>query len=144
MKLRDIMTKNVKYVTTQDNVSNAVEVMKKLNVGVVPVCEGQRPVGMLTDRDIVLRNEAEGKDYNNTSVSEVMSNRIIYGTPDMDVHEAASLMSKYQIRRIPVVENGKIVGIVAIGDLAVKDKLVDDAGEALSTISEKTPTTNMY
>lgn len=138
------MTKNVKFVNTQDNVTNAARIMQKLNVGAVPVCEGQRPVGMLTDRDIVLRNVAEGKDYIHTNVSEIMSNRVIYGTPDMDVHEAASLMSKHQIRRLPVVENGEIVGICAIGDLAVEDKLVDDAGEALSTISEKTPTINMY
>src|SRR5690554_4290284 len=120
------MTSNVKYVTPQDNVVNAAQIMKNLNVGSVPVCEGQRPVGILTDRDIVLRNVAQGNDHTNTSVAEVMSNRVIFGSPDMDVHEAAALMSKNQIRRLPVVENGKVIGMVAIGDLAVQNILVDD------------------
>lgn len=136
MKLRDVMTKNAKYVTTQDNITNAAKIMEDLNVGCVPVCEEQRPVGMLTDRDIVLRNVAKEKNGNNTNVTEVMSNRVVYGTPDMDVHEAAELMSKYQIRRLPVVENDRITGIVAIGDLAVQNKLVDDAGVALNSISK--------
>src|SRR5699024_1574195 len=131
-------TSNVKYVTPQDNVTNAAQIMKNLNVGSVPVCEGERPVGMLTDRDIVLRNVAEGYNHSNTNVSEVMSNRVIFGTPDMDVHEAATLMSKNQIRRLPVVENGRVVGMVSIGDLALQNILVDDAGEALSNISKET------
>ena len=139
MKLKDIMSREVKYVNVQDNITNAAKIMKDLNVGCVPVCEGQRPVGMLTDRDIVIRNIAQEKDINNTSVADAMSNRVIYGTPDMDVHEAAALMSKYQIRRLPVVENGKIVGIVAIGDLAVQNKLVDDTGQALYNISQQIP-----
>src|SRR5699024_5987955 len=120
----------------QDNITNAAKIMEDLNVGCVPVCEEQRPVGMLTDRDIVLRNVAKEKNGNNTNVTEVMSNRVVYGTPDMDVHEAAELMSKYQIRRLPVVENDRITGIVAIGDLAVQNKLVDDAGVALNSISK--------
>lgn len=144
MKLKDIMTRDVKYVTTQDNVTNAAKVMENLNVGCVPVCEGQRPIGMLTDRDIVLRNVAKGKDINNISVTEVMSGRVVYGTPDMDVHEAAQLMSKHQIRRLPVVENGRIVGIVAIGDLAVQNVLVDDAGNALNSISKNLSDNRMH
>lgn len=137
------MTTNVKYVTTQDNITNAAKVMENLNVGVVPVCEGERPIGMITDRDIVLRNVAKGTDYNNTSVGDIMSNGVIYGTPGMDVHEAASLMAENQIRRLPVVEDGKIVGIVSIGDLSLQDKLIDNAGEALSNISQPSQP-NMY
>ena len=144
MKPRDIMTKNVKFVNTNDNVSSAAKIMESMNVGAVPVCEGKRPVGMLTDRDIVLKSIAQGKDFNNTNVCEIMSNRVIYGTPDMDVHEAAHLMAKFQIRRLPVVENNNIVGIVSIGDLATQNILVDDAGEALSSISEKTPNAGIY
>lgn len=137
------MSREVKYVNVQDNITNAAKIMKDLNVGCVPVCEGQRPVGMVTDRDIVIRNLAQGKDSRNASVADAMSNRVVYGTPDMDVHEAAALMSKYQIRRLPVVENGKIVGIVAIGDLAVQNKLIDDAGQALYNISQQIPVNDL-
>ncbi|RBP46637.1 CBS domain-containing protein [Garciella nitratireducens] len=139
MKLKDIMSKDVKYVESKDNIINAAKIMKDLNVGCVPVCEKERPIGILTDRDIIVRNIAEGRNINNVNVEDTMSNRVVYGTPDMDVHEAAVLMSKYQIRRLPVVEKGKIVGMVSIGDLAVQNNLVDDAGQALYNISQQIP-----
>jgi CBS domain-containing protein len=93
-------------------------------------------VGVITDRDIVLNVVAEGKDVNTTQIANCMTSSVITGSPDMDVHEASDLMADHQIRRLPVVENGRLVGIVAIGDLATVSIHANEAGHALSEISE--------
>lgn len=134
MQVRDIMTNDVSSVAPNSSVNEAAQIMKNLNVGCVPVCNGNEPVGIITDRDIAIRNVAENGDFN-TPVESIMSNNLVYGSPDMSVHEAAELMSKNQIRRLPVVENGNLVGIVALGDLAVQSQSDMEAGDALSTIS---------
>jgi len=109
--------------------------MKELNVGVIPVCNNQdQPLGIITDRDIVLRGVVAGLD-NSANASDIMSKGVISVTPDTHVHEAARIMGENQVRRLPVVENGKMVGIVAIGDLAVRNIYENEAGEALSNIS---------
>mgnify|MGYP001368910163 CR=1 FL=1 len=133
-QLRDIMTKNVTCCTPQDTVSQAAMAMKQHNVGSVPVCENKRVVGMVTDRDIVLRCCAEQLPLT-TPVQQIMSQNVVTASPDMSVDEAAHLMSGQQIRRLPVVENGQIVGIVAIGDMAVRHPHAEEAGHALSDIS---------
>ena len=89
-------------------------------------------MGIITDRDIVLKVVAAGKNTNNILAKDIMSTDIISVTTDQDVHEAANLMSKYQIRRLPVLEAGKLVGIVAIGDLAIEKVHINEAGDALS------------
>ncbi|OEF98901.1 CBS domain-containing protein [Vulcanibacillus modesticaldus] len=133
--LRDIMTTDVESVSLLDNAYEVAEKMEKLNVGAMPVIEGDNLVGMITDRDLVLRGYAK-KRSGSTAVSELMTKDLVVGTPDMTVDEASELMAKHQIRRLPVVENGKVVGIVSIGDLAVRNEYADEAGEALSEISQ--------
>ncbi|MGM0471690.1 MAG: CBS domain-containing protein [Bacillota bacterium] len=134
MQLKDIMTDSVSTVDRSATVQDAAQIMNNLNVGIVPVCEGKKPVGVVTDRDIVLRNTAQGGD-NNASVDQIMSDQPVYGTPDMSTQEAAQLMANKQIRRLPIVENDDLIGIVSLGDLAVQSKADMEAGKALSTIS---------
>ncbi|MTI47014.1 MAG: CBS domain-containing protein [Firmicutes bacterium] len=130
------MTSNVSTVSMNSSIRDAANQMKSLNIGSIPVCDdSKRPVGIVTDRDIVIRNVSQGSD-SNTSVNSVMSRNLVTVTPETDVHEAAKIMAQNQIRRLPVVENNQIVGVLAIGDLAIRDIYVNEAGDALSNISE--------
>jgi CBS domain-containing protein len=111
--------------------------MQRLDVGPLPVCDGDRLVGMLTDRDIVMRAVAEGCDPSTTTVREAMTPDIAYCFEDQDVHEAARLMAQYQIRRLPILNHDKrLVGMIALGDLAVSPGNQQQAGEVLEQISE--------
>lgn len=135
MKIKDIMTTDVKSVSPNDSISQAALLMEQLNVGSVPVVDNNKVVGIVTDRDIALRNVARGQNPNQ-KVSDVMTTNVTSAPPDMDVHSAANIMASNQIRRLPVVDNGNLVGIVAIGDLAVEDIFENEAGEALHDISQ--------
>lgn len=130
------MTNDVYTVNESQSIQEAAALMSEHNIGALPVVDNsENMVGMITDRDITLRSTAQGEAAQ-TPVSEVMTaQQIVHGTPDMDIHQAAELMAQQQIRRLPIVENGKIVGMVALGDLAVDDQLQNEAGEALSNIS---------
>lgn len=136
--VQDIMTKNVKVCEPHDSVTAAAKIMRDVNCGTVPVCEGKKVVGMITDRDIVLNVVANGKDSNTVHCHDCMTSDVITCSPETDVHECARMMSENRIRRIPVVQNGELVGICAIGDLSTVDIFVNEAGEALSNISEQT------
>ena len=136
MKVREVMTSSVDWVTPETSVVEVAKLMKKDDVGSIPICTQNKLIGIITDRDIVLKVVAAGGDTNNTSAKEIMSKDIKSVTSNQDVHEAADLMSKYQIRRLPVVEQGKLVGILAIGDLAVEKIHINEAGDALSDISQ--------
>jgi CBS domain-containing protein len=134
--LKDIMTSDVATVTTSDNVYEVAVKMRDLNVGVIPVVDQKDDViGIITDRDIVIRGIAEKKE-GSASVEQIMTRDIVLGTPEMTVDEAAKIMAQHQIRRLPVVENNKLQGIVAIGDMAVREIHQDEASEALNEISE--------
>jgi CBS domain-containing protein len=109
--------------------------MKEWNVGAVPIVDNQKLVGMITDRDIVLRCIAE-KHPASSKVEEIMSKRLITVTPDSTTQEAAKIMAKNQIRRLPVVEGDQLVGIVSLGDFAVDELTDDQAKVALTEISE--------
>lgn len=135
MDMKNIMTKVVTTITPEDTVERAAQMMKEHNVGSIPVCRGEEVVGIITDRDITLRSSAQGQNVRQQKVSEIMSSNPVTGTPNMDVHEAARLMSERQIRRLPIVDNNKVVGIVALGDLAVEPNLANEAESALSNIS---------
>jgi len=135
MKLKDIMTRNVFTSTPDAIIKEIARKMKELNVGAIPIVDGNKPVGIITDRDIVLRTLSEDRDPTNVKAADVMSVDLIFGTPEMDVDDAAALMSRYRIRRLPVVDNDRLVGIVALGDLAANPRLSDEAGGALSDIS---------
>lgn len=136
MKVKDIMTKSVISLDSNDTVQKAASIMNEHNIGSVPVCESSNVIGIITDRDIALRCVAEGKDCKNQSVRDIMSSNPAIGTPDMDVQDASRIMSERQIRRLPVVDNDNLVGMVSLGDIAVNPKSDEQAGKALSTISE--------
>ncbi len=133
--VRDIMTSEVETCSLRDNIYEVSLKMKKLNVGVIPIVENERLAGIITDRDIVLRCIAE-KNPPSSKVEEIMSDNLVTVSPDSTTQEAARLMAKEQIRRLPVVENGKLVGIIALGDLAIRDLTDQQAKVALSEISE--------
>ncbi|MFD1848445.1 CBS domain-containing protein [Oceanobacillus bengalensis] len=134
--LRDIMTGQVMTVNETQSVQEAAAVMSTYNIGALPVVNSSgQMVGIVTDRDITLRTTAQGESAQ-TPISQVMTaQQVVQGTPDMDVHQAAQLMAQQQIRRLPVVENEQIVGMVALGDLAVQQQYANEAEQALSSIS---------
>jgi len=134
LKIKEIMTTDVRAISATDSISEAANIMKQLDVGAVPVLDNDLLVGIITDRDLVIRALAEGKN-SDERVSTIMTKDITSVTPDMDVHEVADLMASKQIRRVPIVEKGRLVGIVSIGDMAVEEIFENEAGEALHTIS---------
>lgn len=138
MKVKDIMTKNVVTVKPDASVCEAAGLMQKYNIGAVPVCDHNgvvRIVGIVTDRDIVVRNVAAGSDPKSTPVSSIMTTNVITVSPETDVEEVGAIMSGKQIRRVPVVDNDSLVGIVALGDLAVDTRVDSKASAALTEIS---------
>ncbi len=137
MKLKDIMSVNVAKVDSNDSIEKAAQLMKQYNVGSIPVCKNNSVVGIVTDRDIAIRSVANGQSSEQT-VNEVMTQNPITGSPDMDVHEAARVMGQKQIRRLPIVDNNSLVGMVSLGDISIEPKLQDNAEQALSSISKPT------
>jgi CBS domain-containing protein len=137
MELRDIMTRNVEVVNGNASLKEAATKMKKLDVGLIPVCDGDRLKGLLTDRDITIRATANGRDPSKTKVNEVMSTDIAYCLEDQAVDEAVILMEARQIRRLPILNQDKqLVGIVSLADIAVHVGDRDLTGETLEEISE--------
>jgi CBS domain-containing protein len=135
MKIKDVMTRAVETVRPDQSLQDAAAKMKSLDVGPMPVTEGDRLVGMLTDRDIVVRAVAEGKDPRGMPVAEVSSRELVTVDPDQDLSDALQLMAQHQVRRLPVVdEDNHLLGVVSQADVAreVKDKA---AGELLEEIS---------
>jgi CBS domain-containing protein len=133
--VRDMMSKTVESLGPADSVIQAARLMKDLDVGSIPVVEHGKVCGIITDRDIVLRVVASGGDVNSRSIREVMTDRIVVAAPDWDLARAAKTMAEEQIRRLPVVENGQLVGMLALGDVAVDGHKDRVSGEALSEIS---------
>ncbi|MEW6296415.1 MAG: CBS domain-containing protein [Thermodesulfobacteriota bacterium] len=137
MQLKEIMTQGVDVISPDATLQEAAAKMKTLDVGPLPVCDGDRLVGMLTDRDIAVRAVAEGRDPTTTPVREVMTPEVIYCFEDQSVEEAAKLMEEKQIRRLPILNRNKwLVGIVSLGDLAVGTGDQQLAGEVLEQVSE--------
>ena len=136
MKLREIMTEHVVRIHPEETVAVAARMLEHNNIGAMPVCGSDgRLYGMLTDRDIVTRCLASGKSPQTTRVREIMTGKIYVGRPDMEVSLAAGLMGKEQIRRLPVLENGRLCGMVSLCDLARKEESSMEAGDALTEIS---------
>ena len=136
MKIRELMSKTVVRIHPEESVAVAARALAHYNIGILPVCGNDgRVCGLVTDRDIVTRCLAAGRDPETTAVSDVMTRQIIAARPDMDASVAASLMGSKQIRRLPVMENGRLCGMVSLGDLAGDEESCTDAGEALSIIS---------
>ncbi|TWT03657.1 CBS domain-containing protein [Planomicrobium sp. CPCC 101079] len=137
MKVTEIMTKDVETCTTDTPIQAVAIQMLNLDVGSIPVVDNNdgKLVGIITDRDIVTRGIA-AQFALDTPVGQIISSDLVTGTPDMDVEDAATLMSEHQIRRLPICEDEKLVGIVALGDVAVKDQSDEHAGEAIEDISK--------
>ncbi|HBC95586.1 MAG TPA: CBS domain-containing protein [Clostridium sp.] len=136
MKVKDIMTKLVVSLNADDTIERAAEIMRHNNIGAVPVCDNNKIIGIVTDRDIAIRSSVKGGDYKSGKVRDIMSSNPVTGSPDMNVEDASRVMSERQIRRIPVVENDCLVGMVSLGDLATNSKSNNHAGDALSNISK--------
>lgn len=137
MKLRDVMTNPVIRIHPDESVAVAARTLARYNIGILPVCGSDgRVCGLVTDRDIVTRCLASGRSPASTTVRDVMTTQVVSARPDMDTGDAAHLMGREQIRRLPVMENGRLCGMVSLGDLAVKQETSLDATSALSGISE--------
>lgn len=136
MKLRDVMSNPVIRIHPDESVAVAARTLNRYNIGALPVCGSDgRVCGLITDRDIVTRCLAAGRSPASTAVCDVMTSKVISARPDMEANLAAGLMGREQIRRLPVMENGKLCGMVSLGDLAMKDETSIDAGDALTEIS---------
>ena len=136
MKLREIMTGTVVRINPEETVAVAARTLARYNIGMLPVCGGDgRLCGVVTDRDLVTRCIAAGKEPTRTTVREVMTSNVVSARHDMDTVAAAQLMGRQQIRRLPVLENGRLCGMVSLGDLASKEETAYDATDALSGIS---------
>lgn len=131
----DVMTRNVRTLASTDTVKQAAKAMAELNVGVIPVCDGAKLLGMVTDRDIVLRAVARGLD-DKTILADVMSAKVRTALETADLNEVLEEMAANQIRRLPVVDSAhRLVGIISLGDIATKGKEGQDVGQSLSEIS---------
>jgi CBS domain-containing protein len=136
MKLEDVMSHKVLTVAPDSTAAEAARLMETNNIGALPVVNQGHMVGILTDRDIVVRAVAPGGDPTNIPVSQVMSKPVVCGSPNMDLSQATDLMAQKQVRRLPVVNNGQLVGFVSLGDIAINspDSI---SGDALKDISGK-------
>jgi CBS domain-containing protein len=136
MDISRVMTRDVEVIRPDATVQEAAQMMKDIDVGSLPVCDGRKLRGMITDRDVTIRAVAEGRDPRQTRVSEVMTSDVVYGRTGQDVVEIAEAMASHQIRRLPIVnEQDELVGIVALGDLAVDAEDEELGGDVLSDVS---------
>jgi CBS domain-containing protein len=135
-RLRDVMTTGVETVAPGDTIRYVAEKMDTLDIGSLPVCDGDRLLGVVTDRDIAVRAVAAGRDPNRTAVIEAMTPALVVGSAEQLLDEAVELMREHEIRRLPVVdEHHRLVGIVALADLALRGQL-PAATDALEGVSK--------
>ena len=136
MKVKEIMTRNVIGVGPEETVEVAARTLQRYNVGALPVCTSNGKLcGVVTDRDLVIRCLAAGMEPSSTQVRQVMTGQVTSVDGDMDVSVAAHLMGRQQIRRLPVTENGRLCGMVTLGDMAVREDTAMDAADALGDIT---------
>jgi CBS domain-containing protein len=136
MLVKHVMTQGAACVRPHDSLLQAAQKMRKLDVGPLPVCEGDHLVGIITDRDITVRAVAKGCDPLTTTVDDVMTPDVVYCFEDQDVEDAARLMTGHQIRRVVVLNRERrLAGIVSLGDLAVETGDEKLAGETLEQVS---------
>jgi CBS domain-containing protein len=132
----DVMSRQVISITPEESVALAARLLARYTLGALPVCtEGGKLVGIITDRDIVIRSVADPLDPATLAVEEIMSRNVEWITPQEPLHTAALRMARRQIRRLPVVENGNLVGMLSLGDLAIQGDDKMEAAEALEEIS---------
>jgi CBS domain-containing protein len=132
--VRDTMTENPRSIKASASVVEAAQLMREEHIGSLPITDNEQLVGMITDRDITTRVVAEAADPMETSVGDVYSQDLITVEPGKDLEEALQLMARHQVRRLPVVEDGRLVGIVAQADIAISEN--EKTGELVEAISE--------
>ena len=136
MTLREIMSKTVVRIRPDEPVGVAARALSQYNIGALPVCGYDGKLrGVITDRDIVTRCLASNRDPAKTTVGEIMTGRVVAGRPEMNTAEAAALMGREQVRRLPILENGRLCGMVSLADLAEQQETRKEAGSALEQIS---------
>jgi CBS domain-containing protein len=133
-RIREVMTPSPETVEPGQPVAEAAKLMKQADVGMIPVVQDGQLSGTITDRDIVLRVIAEGKSPASTTVGEIASGEIVTVDPEQELEEALELMSKHQVRRLPVVENGRLIGVLAQADVA-REGDEREVGETVEQIS---------
>lgn len=139
-QVRDVMTGSPECVSDTASLRDVARIMKDKDTGVVPVVDGKKIIGLITDRDIVVRGLAEGKNLDNTSVNELMTKSVRSVREDATVGEALEMMSRAEIRRVAVVNNNdELVGIVSIGDISTNTDQDGRVGKAIESISEAPP-----
>lgn len=137
MQVQEIMTTNFEMIESTSSLNQAAEKMKSLNVGVLPVKEGTKLIGLITDRDIVVRALAEGRDPSSTQAKDIVSSELICCSQQDSIEDCAKLMEEKKVRRVVVCDQENTpVGIISIGDIAAKSKQEQLVGQALETISE--------
>jgi CBS domain-containing protein len=139
-QVRDVMTVNPDCVSEKDSLRDVARIMKERDTGVVPVVDGKKIIGLITDRDIVVRGLAEGKDLGTASVTELMTKQVRSVRDDASVNEALELMSRAEVRRVAVVNNNdELVGIVSLGDISINTDKDNKVGKTVESISEAPP-----
>ena len=139
-QIRDVMTANPECVSGKDSLRDVARIMKSKDTGVVPVVDGRRIIGLITDRDIVVRGLAEGKDLANASVSELMTKQVRTVRDDATVNDALDLMNSAEVRRVAVVNhNDELVGIVSLGDISLNTDKDSKVGKTVESISGAPP-----
>jgi CBS domain-containing protein len=137
---RDVMTRDPQCVGEQDSLRDVARIMKSSDTGVVPVVDGKKIIGLITDRDIVVRGLAEGKDLQNASVRDLMTRQVRSVREDSPIDEVLALMSSAEIRRVTVVNTkDELVGILSIGDISTGTNKDDKVGKAIENISQAAP-----
>ena len=140
MLVKDLMTTGISCVKEDASLSQIAKQMKQEDVGLIPVCNDKGEVlGVVTDRDLVLRAMARDRKDGELKAQDVMSTNIISASPEMNTHHAALLLAKYQVRRLPVAQNGKLVGMLSMADIARRTVYIDEAGDALASICAVAP-----
>lgn len=135
MKVREMMTAPAIRIGAEESVEVAARTLAHYNIGMLPVCGSDgRLCGVVTDRDLVTRCLASGRKPGQTKVRDVMSGSVVAAQPDMETGEAARLMAHQQVRRLPVLQNGKLCGMVSLSDLANREESCGEAADALSGI----------
>jgi CBS domain-containing protein len=138
--VRDVMTPNPECVSEKDSIRDVARIMKDQDTGVVPVVDGKRIIGLITDRDIVVRGIAEGRDVSTVKVNEIMTKSVRSVKEDTPLNEVLDLMGSAEIRRVPVVNgNNELVGIISLGDIATNTNADGRVGKAVEDISEAPP-----
>lgn len=143
MKVEQVMTSQTACLSSSNTIFDAAMAMQKHNVGFMPVCDNDKLVGVITDRDMVTRGIANGKDPNSTSVNEIMTQEIHRVSPETNMSTVEDIMSEHKIRRLPVTQDDKVVGVISIGDIATHGGLHNKAKRSLTDISEPSQPMNM-